>query len=80
MGMYVSPVAYSVLAVPERYRTLYFLNPMAGLIDGFRWSMFGVTHRPDLWAVCYSASFGLCVLTIGAFMFKKMERRFADVI
>lgn len=80
MGMYASPVAYSVLAVPERYRTLYYLNPLVGLVDAFRWSVLGVTHTPQWWAVGYSACFALGLLLVGAVMFKKMERKFADVV
>jgi len=80
MGMYASPVAYSVLAVPEKYRTLYYLNPLAGLLDAFRWSVLGVTHTPQWWAVAYATGFSLLVLVAGAFLFKKMERKFADVV
>lgn len=79
-GMYGSPAAYSVLAVPERYRTLYYLNPLAGLLDAFRWSLLGVTHKPEWWAVEYAAGMSLALALLGALMFKKMERKFADVI
>jgi lipopolysaccharide transport system permease protein len=80
MGMYASPAAYSVLAVPEKYRMLYYLNPLAGLLDVFRWSVLGVTHVPEWWAVGYAAGVSVLVLVLGAVLFKKMERKFADVI
>jgi lipopolysaccharide transport system permease protein len=80
MGLYASPVAYSVAAVPERYRSLYYLNPLAGLMDAFRWSVLGVSHRPEFWPVAYSTGVAVGLLVLGSVMFKKMERKFADVI
>jgi lipopolysaccharide transport system permease protein len=79
-GMYVSPAAYSVLAIPEKYQTLYYLNPLAGLLDAFRWSLLGVVHEPQWWAVGYAAAISIAAMIFGALMFKKMERKFADVI
>jgi lipopolysaccharide transport system permease protein len=79
-GLFASPVAYSVLAVPEKWRTWYYLNPLAALLDAFRWSILGKTHTPDWWAVIYAASVAVVLLAAGALMFKRMERRFADVI
>jgi lipopolysaccharide transport system permease protein len=80
LGLYASPVAYSIVAVPERYRTLYYLNPLAGLMDAFRWSILGSTHVPELWPLAYSAVISVGVMIFGAAVFKKMERKFADVI
>jgi lipopolysaccharide transport system permease protein len=79
-GMFASPVAYSVLAVPEKWRMWYYLNPLASLLDAFRWSLLGKTHTPDWWAVGYASAMAVAVLAMGALMFKRMERRFADVI
>lgn len=83
MLLYVSPVAYSVSyaasKVPENLRFLYLLNPLAGLLEAFRWSILG---RGEMnWGyVAYSAVFAILVFVGGAFSFKKMERKFADVI
>lgn len=79
MLMYASPVAYAVSQVPEHLRGLYFLNPLCGLLEAFRWCIFG---RGDLqWNhLFYSATFAGAVFVCGAFSFRKMERQFADVI
>ncbi len=79
MLLYASPVAYAASHVPAEWRTLYFLNPLASLLDAFRWSLFGGT--PPLWGyVAYAAALAIGILVWGAFSFKKMERKFADVI
>jgi lipopolysaccharide transport system permease protein len=81
--LYGSPVAYSLSfalsKIPQQYHFLYLMNPLAGLLDAFRWSLLG---RGELnWgAVLYSAAFTLLCFVGGAFAFKKMERKFADVI
>jgi len=79
MLLYGSPVAYSVAAVPERYRPLYFLNPLSGLLEAFRWSLLG-RGQLDWGYVVYSATCVVVCVVGGAFAFKKMERAFADVI
>jgi lipopolysaccharide transport system permease protein len=77
--LYASPVAYAVSAVPEEFRLFYFLNPLTGLLEAFRWAILGVgTVNPML--LGYSAAVVLFVFALGAFAFKRMERRFADVI
>jgi len=77
--LFASPVAYAATAVPTRFRTYYYLNPIAGLMDAIRWSILG-TGQPEWWTVGYSATIGLIVLIVGAVMFRRMEREFADVI
>jgi len=77
--LYGSPIAYASSAVPDKYRTLFDLNPLSGLLDAFRWSILG-TNAPRWDSVAYSAMVAVAVLICGAFVFKKMERRFADVI
>ena len=78
-AMYVSPVAYAVSVVPMRLRATYFLNPLSGLLEAFRWSLLGTGNIQ--WAyVAYSIVVVVGVFVAGAFMFKKMERKFADVI
>jgi lipopolysaccharide transport system permease protein len=79
MMLYASPVAYAVSAVPAQYRSWYFLNPIAGLLDAFRWSVLG-GPGPQWGFVAYGAAIAFGVLLAGAFSFKRMERRFADVI
>ena len=77
--LYASPVAYAVSEVPEAYRSLYYLNPLAGLIEGFRWSILGV-DQPHWGFFAYSAVMCVGALIAGAVSFKRMERMFADVI
>lgn len=77
--MYASPVVYPVSIVPERWKLLYSLNPMVGVIEGFRWALLG-KDNPDFQAMGLSGSLVLLVLLSGIVYFKKMERSFADVI
>jgi len=77
--LYASPIAYAVSAVPAHLRFVYFLNPLSGLLEAFRWSLLGTGHL-DFAQVGYSAGVTVLVFLGGAFSFKKMERKFADVI
>lgn len=77
--MYASPVAYAVSQVPEHLHTLFFLNPLSGLLEAFRWCFFG-TGSLDFRHILYSAGFSVVVFVGGALSFRKMERHFADVI
>jgi len=77
--MYASPVAYPVSMVPERWRLLYSLNPMAGVIEGFRWALLG-KKSPDFIVMAVSSAVVLALLAGGIVYFKRMERTFADVI
>jgi lipopolysaccharide transport system permease protein len=77
--LYASPVAYSVSRVPEKLRTVYLLNPLASVLDAFRWSLLGGT-TPNWGWLGYSATVTASLLFIGAVSFKRMERKFADVI
>jgi lipopolysaccharide transport system permease protein len=77
--LYASPVAYSVSVVPERLRFWFYLNPLSGLLDAFRWSLLG-RGQLDWAAVGYAAACVVVVFLFGIYSFKKMERRFADVI
>ncbi|HET6419161.1 MAG TPA: ABC transporter permease [Geobacteraceae bacterium] len=77
--LYASPVAYPVSIVPERWRMLYSLNPMAGVIEGFRWALLG-RKTPDFEVMAVSSAAVLLLLLGGIVYFKKMERTFADVI
>jgi lipopolysaccharide transport system permease protein len=79
IGMYASPVVYPVGLVPERWRLVYSLNPMVGVIEGFRWSLLG-TRTPDFQAILLSLGVVATLLAAGLVYFRKMERSFADVI
>lgn len=80
LGLYISPVGFSSSIVPERWRLLYSLNPMVGVIDGFRWAILGGESR--LYWPEFTLSVGLVALLLasGIWYFRKMERTFADVI
>jgi lipopolysaccharide transport system permease protein len=79
-GLYLSPVGYSTSVVPEEWRWLFELNPMAGVIDGMRWSLFGT--RPPFAEPSFAVSLLLVVaLLLGSvWYFRRTERTFADVI
>ena len=77
--MFVSPVVYPVSLVPERWRPLYSLNPMVGVVDGFRWAMLSKA-APNLQAIALSVGVVLLLLVGGLSYFRRMERTFADVI
>jgi lipopolysaccharide transport system permease protein len=77
--LFATPIAYSASLVPERWRPLYGLNPMAGVVDGFRWALLGRAEPPG----ALLALSGLSVVVIlagGLFYFRRMERSFADTI
>jgi lipopolysaccharide transport system permease protein len=77
--MYATPIAYSSTLIPERWRLLYSLNPMVGVVEGFRWALFDT----DMWVgpmVFVSAGVMLVLLIGGLIYFRRMEDGFADVI
>jgi lipopolysaccharide transport system permease protein len=77
--MFASPVTYPSSIVPEQWRALYGLNPMAGVIEGFRWALLGTETSPGpLTAVSVGAA--LVLLVSGAYYFRRMEKTFADVV
>ena len=77
--MYASPVAYPVSLVPENWRFFYSLNPMAGVIEGFRWALLG-KQVPDFGVMAISAVVVALLLVSGLVFFKHMERTFVDVV
>ena len=78
-GLYISPVGFSSTVVPENWRLIYSLNPMVGVIDGFRWAIIGNSEM--YWPGFYlSGGLALLLLVIGFGFFRSMEREFADVI
>jgi lipopolysaccharide transport system permease protein len=80
IGLYVSPVGFSSSVVPEQWRLLYSLNPMVGVIDGFRWAILK-GDSPLYWpGVLVSVALTLVLCLSGVWFFRKTERTFADVI
>jgi lipopolysaccharide transport system permease protein len=79
-GLYISPVGFSSNLVPEQWRLLYSLNPMVGVIDGFRWAILG--GDATIYWPGFTLSIFLVVLLLlsGIWYFRKVERTFADVI
>jgi lipopolysaccharide transport system permease protein len=79
-GLYVSPVGFSSSIVPEKWRLLYSLNPMVGVIDGFRWAISGGRAPLYLPGLLLSLLVTLILVLTGVWYFRRMERTFADVI
>jgi lipopolysaccharide transport system permease protein len=79
LWMFLTPIAYPSTMLPEPWRTLYGINPMAGVIEGFRWALLGteMTVGP---MIVVSAVAALLLLFSGAFYFRRMEKTFADVV
>ncbi|HYO25416.1 MAG TPA: ABC transporter permease [Lacipirellulaceae bacterium] len=79
-GLYVSPVAYASSKVPAQWRLLFSLNPIVGVIDGFRWCLLAGESRIYLPGMLASLAVTAALLWLGVRQFRKMERTFADLI
>ena len=79
-GLYISPVGFSSSLVPEEWRFIYSLNPMVGVIDGFRWAILGGESKLHLPGFSLSLSLVALLFASGVWYFRKVERTFADVI
>lgn len=79
-GLYVSPVGFSSSIVPEQWRLLFALNPMAGVIEGFRWAITGKASMLYLPGYLLSVMIIFGILISGFWWFRRMERSFADVV
>jgi len=79
-GLYVSPVGFSSSIVPDKWRLLYSLNPMVGVIDGFRWALLRGQSALDLRGVLLSCGLVVVLVATGIWYFRRTERTFADVI
>jgi lipopolysaccharide transport system permease protein len=79
-GLYISPVGFSSRVVPENWRLLYSLNPMVGVIDGFRWAILGGKHTIYWPSFALSTAMVALLIASGIWYFRKTERSFADVI
>jgi lipopolysaccharide transport system permease protein len=77
--MFATPIAYPSSLLDEPWRTLYGINPMAGVVEGFRWALLGTETAPGP-IVIVSAVVAVALLISGAYYFRRMERTFADVV
>jgi lipopolysaccharide transport system permease protein len=77
--LFASPIAYSSSMLSQPWRTIYGLNPMAGVIEGFRWSLLGTNTQPGA-IILVSGLAAILSLISGAFIFRRMEKTFADVV
>ncbi|MDJ1185091.1 ABC transporter permease [Roseofilum casamattae] len=79
-GLYISPVGFSSTVVPNQWRLLYSMNPMVGVIDGFRWAILGGETQLYMPGFLLSIALVISILTSAIWYFRKTERTFADVI
>jgi lipopolysaccharide transport system permease protein len=80
LGLYISPVGFSSTIVPPQWRLLYSLNPMVGVIDGFRWAIIGGDSQLYWPGLILSLASNIVFMWLGLLFFRKMEKSFADVI
>jgi lipopolysaccharide transport system permease protein len=84
LGLYISPVGFSsaeaAKIIPEKLRLLYYINPMAGVIDGFRWCFFGDKMPLYVNGLLVSLAVVIFFLLIGIRTFRRMEKSFSDLI
>jgi lipopolysaccharide transport system permease protein len=79
IGMYLTPVAYPLSALPNDLQTLAAFNPMTGVVEGFRWALLGTDTAPGF-TVIIAAVLSIILLISGAFYFRRAESRFADLV
>jgi lipopolysaccharide transport system permease protein len=77
--LFATPIAYSSKLLPEPWRTLYGLNPMVGVVEGFRWALLGTNTKPGP-MIAVSAAVTLLLTIGGAYYFRRMEKNFADLV
>ncbi|ESS74079.1 ABC-2 type transporter [Methyloglobulus morosus KoM1] len=80
IGLYVSPIGFSSTIIPEQWRLLYNLNPMVGVIDGFRWCLLGEGINLYMPGLIVSITLSILLLISGIAFFNQRERKFADVL
>jgi lipopolysaccharide transport system permease protein len=78
--MYITPIAYPASLVPEKWKLIYALNPMTGVVEGFRWALLGSVSSAPGPMMIVSTSISLALLVSGMFYFRRMEREFADMV
>jgi lipopolysaccharide transport system permease protein len=79
-GLFISPVGFSSEVIPEQWRLLYSLNPIVGVIDGFRWAISRGTSEIYIPGFAVSSAVIALFLFVGVWYFRKMEKTFADII
>lgn len=79
-GLFISPVGFSSTIIPEKWRFIYFLNPMVGVIDGFRWALLGESFSVNWPGITLSCVLVAIVCVSGVKYFRRMEQSFADVV
>jgi lipopolysaccharide transport system permease protein len=77
--LFVTPVAYATSLVPDRWRIVYSLNPIVGVVDGFRWALLGAGGPPG-GTLAVSVVATLALLVPGLLVFRRMEKTFADIV
>jgi len=80
LWMYLTPVVYPSSMIPEKWRLLYALNPMTGVVEGFRYALLGTTQSVSGGMILVSSLIAILVLISGMFYFRRMEKQFADMI
>jgi len=78
--LFVTPVAYTSDIVPHRWRALFGLNPMTGVVEGFRWALLGAEEAAPGWQLATSTAVTAALLVGGLYYFRRMEKSFADVV
>lgn len=80
LWLYITPIAYPASLVPEKWQLVYALNPMTGVVEGFRWALLGTMQNPPVNLLLTSTTVALVLLVSGLFYFRRMERLFADMV
>ena len=78
LWMYLTPIVYPLSLVPDKYVKIYKLNPMVGIIEGYRSAIFGLEF--DWGTICLSAIFSILLFFLGYWIFKRSEKVFADIV
>jgi lipopolysaccharide transport system permease protein len=79
LWFYLTPIVYPASKVPEQWQFIYALNPMVGVVEGFRWALLGTADAPNS-MIAVSATIALIIFISGMFYFRRMERTFADMV
>lgn len=80
LWMFITPVLYSSSLIPEKWRVIYSLNPMTGVIEGFRQALLGTPSIISIWLIGLSVVISIIMFVSGMFYFRRMEKEFADMI
>ena len=79
-GLYLSPIGFSSAAIPEKWKTLYGLNPIVGIVDGFRFALFGDRYPFDYWTLGFSFVIATLLIVTGIRYFRMVEREIVDIL